>query len=162
VLPRQVTYWWYLCSAVVPNGIDTMRTVLFLSFAVVFHWTCALSQPVSPQAPLIGRWIYVGENRCIDTYAFRPDGTFSSTSGAEALEGSFTIDAPSPMAGARYKVVRTIKRGNDRPDCSGYTSASVGKSDTRYVAFSPRLDQMVVCPSASASECFGPLTRVSP
>ena len=139
-----------------------MRAAIYLSLVIVFHWTCALAQPASAQAPLIGKWVYLGENKCIDTYTFRADGTFSSTSGTEALEGSFTIDGPSPMTGARYRVVRTIKSGNDRPDCSGYARVNVGKSDTRYVAFSPRLDQMIVCPSLSASECFGPLTRVSP
>lgn len=120
--------------------------------------TCALAQSPSGLNPLVGRWIYVDALKCTDIYEFRSDGTFSSTSGAEVLDGAYIMDAPDAN-GISYRVLRTINKGNGLRDCAGYVT-KVGRVDTRYVLFKRRFTELVVCPSPTAPECFGPLRRI--
>ena len=138
-----------------------MRATSVLTFATAFLCACSVEPPRPMETPLIGKWVYVGAKSCTDTFTFRSDGTFSSTSGTEALEGSYSVEGP-PNVNAPFKLVRTIKSGNGRPDCGGQVSASVGKTDTRYVAFSPQLNEMIVCSSPTTAQCFGPLKRTPP
>ena len=138
-----------------------MRITLVLLFAVAFLCACSVAPPAPMETPLIGRWVYVDAKSCVDTYTFRSDGTFSSTSGKEALEGSYSVEGP-PSVSALFKVVRTFNSGNGRPDCRGQVSASVGKTDTRYVAFATQLNEMIVCSSPTTAQCFGPLKRAIP
>ena len=138
-----------------------MRITLVLPFATAFLCACAGAPPAPTEKSLIGKWVYVDAKGCADTYTFRSDGTFSSTSGQGALEGSFSVEGPVSV-NAPFKVVRTIKSGNGRPDCGGQVGAGVGKTDTRYVAFAPQLDEIIVCSSPTTSQCFGPLKRTSP
>jgi hypothetical protein len=138
-----------------------MRITLVLPFTTAFLCACSVAPPAPTERALIGNWVYVDANGCADTYAFRSDGTFSSTSGKEAIEGSFSVEAP-PNASTPFKVARTIKSGNGRPDCGGKVSTSVGKTDTRYVAFAPQLNEMIVCLSPTTAQCLGPLKRTIP
>ena len=138
-----------------------MRITLVLPFAAAFLSACSVAPPAPKETSLIGKWVYVDAKGCADTYIFRSDGTFSSTSGKEGLEGSFSVEGPANVS-APFKVVRTIKSENGRPDCGGRVSASVGKTDTRYVAFAPQLDEIIVCSSPDTSQCFGPFKRTSP
>ena len=138
-----------------------MRITLVLPFAAAFLCACAVAPPAPTEASLIGKWVYVDAKGCADTYTFRSDGTFSSTSGKEALDGTFSVERPANVS-APFKVVRAIKSGNGRPDCGGQIGASVGKTDTRYVAFAPQLDEIIVCSSPTTAQCFGPLKRTSP
>ena len=139
-----------------------MRITLVLPFAAAFLCACAAAPPAPKETSLIGKWVYVDAKGCADSYTFRSDGTFSTSSGSgkEALEGSFSVEGPA-NAGAPFKVVRTIKSGNGRPDCGGRVGASVGKTDTRYVAFAPQLDEIIVCSTPDTSQCFGPFKRTS-
>ena len=138
-----------------------MRVALVLPFTAAILCSCSVAPPAPMETPLVGKWVYVDAKSCVDTDTFRSDGTFSTTSGKEALEGTYSVEGP-PNAGAPYKVVRTIKSGNGGPDCRSRVSASVGKTDTRYVAFSPQLNEMVVCSSPTTAQCFGPLKRTIP
>ena len=138
-----------------------MRITLVLPFAAAFLCACSVAPPAPTETSLIGKWVYVDAKGCAYTYTFRSNGTFSSTSGKEALEGSFSVEGPANLS-APFKVVRTIKSGNGLPDCGGQVGASVGKTDTRYVAFAPQLDEIIVCSSPTTSQCFGPLKRTSP
>lgn len=138
-----------------------MRIILVLPFAAAFLCACSVAPPAPMETPLIGRWVYVDAKSCADTYAYRSDGTFSSTSGKEALEGSYSVEGP-PNVGAPFKVVRTVKSGNGLPDCRGQVGTGVGKTDTRYVAFAPQLNEMIVCSSPTTAQCFGPLKRTIP
>jgi hypothetical protein len=142
-------------------GDNTMRITSVLSFATVFLCACSVEPPKPMETPLIGKWVYVGAKSCADTHTFRSDGTFSSTSGTEALEGSYSVEGP-PNVNAPFKVVRTINSGNGRPDCGGKVSTGVGKADTRYVAFSPQLNEMIVCSSPTTAQCLGPFKRTIP
>jgi len=138
-----------------------MRMTPALSFAAALLCACS-SEPTAPmETPLIGKWVYVDAKGCTDTLSFGSDGAFSSTSGKETLEGSYSVEGP-PNVNAPFTVVRTIKSGNGRPDCAGKVSASVGKTDTKYVAFSPQLNEMIVCSSPTTAQCFGPLKRAIP
>jgi hypothetical protein len=138
-----------------------MRITFVLPFAAAILCACSVAPPAPMETPLIGKWVYVDAKSCADTYTFRSDGTFSSTSGKEALEGSYSVEGP-PSVSAPFKVVRTVTSGNGRPNCGGQVGASVGKTETRYVAFAPQLNEMIVCSSPTTSQCFGPLKRTIP
>jgi len=138
-----------------------MRITSVLPFAGAFLCACAAEPPAPMETPLIGKWVYVGAKGCADTVTFRSDGTFSSTSGTEAHDGSYSVEGP-PNVNAPFKVVRTIKSANGRPNCGGQVGASAGQTDTRYVAFSPQLNEMIVCSSPTTAQCFGPLKRAIP
>ena len=138
-----------------------MRITFVLPFAAAFLCACSTTPTVPMETPLIGKWVYVDAKGCADTYTFRSDGTYSSTSGKEALEGIYSVEGP-PSVNAPFKVGRTINSGNGRPDCGGQVSASVGRTDTRYVAFSPQLNEMIVCLTPTTAQCLGPLKRTVP
>jgi hypothetical protein len=138
-----------------------MRIISVLPFAAAFLSACSVAPPAPMETPLIGKWVYVDAKSCADTYTFRSDGAFSITSGKEALEGSYTVEGP-PNVNAPFKVVRTITSGNGQPDCRGQLGTSAGKTDTRYVAFAPQLNEMIVCASPTTAQCLGPLKRTIP
>src|SRR5260370_11841185 len=89
-----------------------------LGLVIGFLSAYALAQSSKPANPLVGQWRYVDQNNCVDTYQFESDGSFSSTSGSEALEGIYTIEPPTDPSGG-YVAVRTILKGNRRPDFDG-------------------------------------------
>ena len=116
----------------------------------------ALGQSAIPYTPLLGLWSYTDEG-CTDTYLFRKDGTFTSTSGAERLDGRFAIEILPDHVNAPYKVSRTNLRDNLGKDCLGSSKNDVGSKDTRYVMFNASKDKMMVCSSPEGTKCFGPL-----
>lgn len=117
----------------------------------------ATAEQIQPNNPLIGDWQYKEDSSCAESYSFRADGGFSTTSGSESLEGHYTIESP---VGGRYKVTRTITKDNHLPDCGGSAADHTGESDVRYATFSRDNNALMVCPTAVSNECFGPLARV--
>lgn len=118
---------------------------------------------VSPLAwatdsPLLGRWSFT-EGGCADTYLFRGDGSFISTSGEERRTGSFAVEVLSGNPKAPYKVVRNSLHDNTGKDCVGSSADDSGTQDVRYVFFNASKNQMMVCSSPGAERCFGPLIR---
>ena len=132
-----------------------------LALVIGFLSAYALAQSSKPANPLVGQWRYVDQNNCVDTYQFETDGSFSSTSGSEALEGIYTAEPPT-NPGEGYVVVRTILKGNGRPDCDGLVTNQIGKRNVRYVFFNGERNDLFVCPSPRAQDCFGPLRRAVP
>jgi hypothetical protein len=123
-----------------------------------FMSVAALAQSPITESPILGRWSFT-EDGCTDTYHFRKDGTFSSTSGAESRDGRFTIELLPGNPNAPYKAVRTNLRDNRGKDCVGSSKDDSGTRDTRYLIFNQSKDQMMVCSSPDAQKCFGPLVR---
>jgi hypothetical protein len=123
---------------------------------------CANAQAASESSPIVGTWTITNpENQCMDVYTFHSDGNYTSTSGLEVVQGTYTISAPSDKVG-RFKVTRTVRHNNGGKDCAGGTENNTGKVDTRYIMFHPEVHQMAVCFAPDTDECFGPLTRVKP
>jgi hypothetical protein len=118
------------------------------------------AQRLVPSNPLTGNWRYIDRVGCGDFYYFRADGTFSSASGLESLEGRYSIESPSELTNGRFKVTRTIAVDNHLADCSGSATDDTGKTDVRYVYFRRDNDELMVCPTAVSKTCFGPLERV--
>lgn len=116
-----------------------------------------LDDELAANHPLIGNWRYSSDTSCVESYDFRADGSFSSTSGSDSIEGRYTIESP---ARGRYKVTRTITHDNHLADCNGFAADNTGASDVRYVTFSRDRNVLRVCPTAVSNECFGPLARV--
>lgn len=121
--------------------------------------TTSATMPLSLQVgDITGTWTFA-ENNCADTYKFRPDGTFSSTSGEEALEGKYVSERVSSADPTRLKVVRTVIKDNLGKDCVGSTKDNSGKSDIRYVKFDSTGNELMVCSTPAVNRCFGPLLR---
>jgi len=137
---------------------------LFMRFPIVLAVFMAFlispicfAQLAPSESPVLGKWAFT-KNGCTDTYEFRKNGTYSSTSGAEIRDGRFTVEILPDNPNASYKITRTNLHDNGGKDCTSLKNNSEMK-DTRYLVFSASKDQMMVCPSPDAKKCFGPLIR---
>jgi hypothetical protein len=110
--------------------------------------------------PIVGTWSWViFGGSCTETWQFRHNRTMLGTSGGEVAEKTYEI-AATPDASGFYKLVETVVRQNDKPDCSGATLDGPGEQSTRYIQFSPQGDKLLVCRTPALSACFGPLKRM--
>jgi hypothetical protein len=110
--------------------------------------------------PISGKWTWTlpGSKACNETVHYRIDGKRAGTSGEEVTESEFQI-TPMPSLLGFYRLVETVTQSNGKPDCAGDLHQASGNSVTRFIQFSPKLDQMIVCMEASLKACFGPLKR---
>jgi len=109
--------------------------------------------------PIVGTWSWVTfGGRCTETWQFRHNRTLLSTSGQEVAEKKYDIAATADAQGF-YKLVETVVRQNDKPDCAGAMLEGPGEQSTRFIQFSPKGDKLLVCQAAALNACFGPLTR---
>lgn len=97
-------------------------------------------------------------NGCADTYDYRSDGTFSSSSAEERMVGRYAAELSSGTK-ASLKVLRAVASDNRQADCTGSTKDQSGSQDTRYLVFGTNKNQMQVCFTATGERCFGPLVR---
>jgi hypothetical protein len=137
-----------------------LRRAAPLALLTGLTYLCAFGQSTQPN-PLVGKWRYVDENGCTDTYEFQTDGTFSSNSGSESLEGTYTVEAPTNASRGAYLVTRNILKGNGRLDCVGHVTSRRGKRGIGYTFFNGELNDLFVCQSPSSRECFGPVRRIA-
>jgi hypothetical protein len=109
-------------------------------------------------SPIVGKWIFTEEG-CADTYDFRNNGSFSSSSGSETRSGRYSVKLLPDHPSAAYRIVRTTLKDNGGKDCIGSSKSHAGTSDTRFLMFNVAKDQVLVCSSPNARLCFGPLLR---
>ncbi len=117
--------------------------------------------PVNPALhPLIGNWAWtLPGKQCGETLTYRADGTRSGSSGEEVTQGRYEISAmPSPLS--FYRLVETITESNGKQDCSGDLHEASAKPVIRFILFSPKHDQFIVCKEEELKTCVGPLKRV--
>ena len=115
--------------------------------------------PPAPKHSIVGNWTFEMPNtKCSETYAFRPDGTATATSGEEKAETKYEISA-APSAKGFYKLSQTIAKDNGKKDCSGQIT-ELGTKSTNYIRFDPSGEAFVVCQSESIDSCVGPVIRV--
>ncbi len=144
---------------------------LFLLVPAVLTCGIALAQPagrapsaepaaVPAQHPLIGTWTWtLPGKQCNETWRYRADGRRLGTSGEEVTQGDYQVPAQPTSAGF-YALTETVTNSNGKRDCSGDLHADGDESVLRFIQFSPKQDQFIVCKAASLEACFGPLKRV--
>ena len=113
------------------------------------------------QNPLAGSWSgKLPGKSCVETFHYRANGTRTVTSGDEVTQADYTIP-PMPSLLGFYRLLETVTVANGKKDCSGDLHEASGEPVTRFIQFSPRQDQLIVCREESLKACFGPLKRVS-
>ncbi|WP_309683363.1 hypothetical protein [Polaromonas sp.] len=95
----------------------------------------------------------------METWQYRANGSRQLSSGDELTQAGYEISAKPSLLGF-YRLVETVTQSSGKPDCAGDLHEAPGDSVTRYIQFSPRQDQLIVCREESLKACFGPLKRV--
>lgn len=110
--------------------------------------------------PLVGTWNWTLPGKpCTETWQYRADGRRLGTSGEEVTQGDYQVSA-KPTTTGFYPLTETVTNSNGKRDCSGDLHADGDESVIRFIQFSPKQDQFIVCKTASLEACFGPLRRV--
>jgi len=122
--------------------------------------TSIAASTAAPAAhPLVGTWSWTLGKTCTETWQYRADGKRLGTSGEEVTQADYQVPA-KPTTTGFYPVTETVTNSNGKRDCSGDLHADGDESVIRFIQFSPKQDQLIVCKAASLEACFGPLRRV--
>jgi len=110
--------------------------------------------------PLVGTWSWtLPGKQCVETWQYHADGRRLGTSGEEVTQGDYQVPA-KPTTTGFYPLTETVTSSNGKRDCSGDLHTEGDESLLRFIQFSPKQDQFIVCKAASLEACFGPLKRV--
>ena len=110
--------------------------------------------------PLVGRWAWSLQGKsCNESLTYRTDGTRSASSGQEQTQSRYEMSVMPSLLGF-YRLTETVTQSNDKPDCAGDVHPAGGEPVTRFVQFSPKHDQFIVCKQESLKACYGPLKRI--
>lgn len=110
--------------------------------------------------PIVGTWSWtLPGKQCVETLQYRADGMRLGTSGEEVTQGDYQVPA-RPTTTGFYPLTETVTQSNGKRDCSGDLHAAGDESVIRFIQFSPKQDQFIVCKAASLEACFGPLKRM--
>jgi len=135
--------------------------ILFLLFTALL---CNLASaqtalPVQPH-PLSGVWSWtLPGTSCSESLHYRTDGMRESRSGEEVTLSRYEVSALPGLTGF-YRVTETVTESNAKADCAGDLHAAPGEAVIRFIQFSPRRDQLLVCREESLKACYGPLRRL--
>lgn len=122
--------------------------------------SAAKAAGTAAQHPLIGTWSWtLPGKQCVETWQYRADGRRLGTSGEEVTQGDYQVPA-KPTTTGFYPLTETVTNSNGKRDCSGDLHADGDESVLRFIQFSPKRDQFIVCKAASLEACFGPLKRM--
>ena len=120
------------------------------------------AQPAPPapvEHPLSASWSWtLPGKQCTETLHYLANGTRTSTSGEEVAQSRYQV-SPVPSLLGFYKVTETVTETNGKADCAGDVHEASGAPVTRFIQFSPKKDQLIVCKEESLKACFGPLKR---
>jgi hypothetical protein len=158
-----------------PQDTSAARTDLGVVLAALFSSLAAaqglkpspsIRPPASAPAantathPLVGTWSWTLPGKtCAETWQYRADGRRLGTSGEEVTQADYQVSA-TPTSAGFYPLTETVTNSNGKRDCSGDLHADGDESVIRFIQFSPKRDQFIVCKAASLEACFGPLKRV--
>ena len=136
-----------------------LLAALLCSFATVQAAGPSPATPSQPH-PIIGSWTWTLPGKsCAESYKYRANGTRTSISGEETTLSEYEI-SPIPGLLGFYRLTETVTESNGKRDCSGDLHEASGEKVTRFIQFSPKLDQLIVCKEESLKACFGPLKRL--
>lgn len=111
--------------------------------------------------PIVGNWAWtLPGKQCSETLKYRADGTRSGSSGEEVTQARYEVSAMPSLLGF-YRLAETISESNGKRDCSGDLHEASAEPVTRFIQFSPKRDQFIVCQEEELRACFGPLKRVN-
>ena len=111
--------------------------------------------------PLTGSWAWtLPGKQCRETLKYRQDGSRSGSSGEEVTQGRYEVSAMPSLVGF-YKLTETITQSNDKADCAGDVHPANGEPVIRFLQFSPKRDQFIVCKEEELKACYGPLKRTA-
>ena len=143
---------------------------------ILFTALATLAAAQTPAAhPLVGMWrstVVMAPNvaasdaarsaakpvPCVETMDYRANHIRLGSSGAEITRSTYDVSA-KPSTDGFYRLSQTILEANGKPDCAGDLHSKADDTLVRFIQFSPRQDQFIVCQSASLAACFGPFTR---
>ncbi|MBH2018030.1 MAG: hypothetical protein I8H91_00360 [Burkholderiales bacterium] len=120
-----------------------------------------LSTSPAAQHPLAGSWSWTlpGKDKpCTENLHYRANGTRQGSSGEETTQSRYEV-TPIPSLLGFYRLTETVTEGNGKKDCSGDLHEATGEPVTRFIQFSPKKDQLIICREESLKACFGPLKR---
>lgn len=122
------------------------------------------AQPASQrpvQHPLMASWSWTfSDKQCTETVHYLANGTRATTSGDEVAQSRYEV-TPVPSLLGFYKIVETVTETNGKTDCAGDAHEVSGETVIRFIQFSPKKDQLIVCKDESLKACFGPLLRTN-
>ena len=140
-----------------------MRILLFLTVLLCSFFSAHAAEPL-PSAraphPLTGSWSWTLPGKsCTEQLHYRANGTRQGSSGEETTKSSYEVTAlPSLMA--FYRLSETVTDSNGKRDCSGDLHNATGEPVIRFIQFSPKKDQLIICREETLKACFGPLKRL--
>lgn len=133
---------------------------LFCGLAAAQTAKPAPSAPAPAPHPLVGTWSWtLAGKACTETWQYSVKGTRLNTSGEEVTRGDYEISA-APSAQGFYRLTDTVTDSNGKRDCSGDLHEASDPPVVRFIQFSPKQDQFIVCKAESLQACFGPLKRM--
>lgn len=150
------------------------RTPFLLCAALLLHAAATFAQSAAsaitvPKAhPILGVWqssVQVAAaggksatRACPETLDYRASNIRLGTSGKEITRATFTIGNTATKTGF-YRLTETVLASNGKPDCAGDVHEAKDDTEVRFIQFSPKRDQFIVCRAESLAECFGPFAR---
>jgi len=126
------------------------------------HAASAASAAAANEAhhPLTGLWHWTMPGKaCAETWHYHANNTRTSSSGAEITQSHYEVASKPNLLGF-YRLTETVTESNGKRDCAGDLHEVVGEPVTRFIQFSPKLDQLIVCKEESLKACFGPFKRI--
>ena len=140
------------------------RGWMLASAALVFMTQAIAADPAGTHTAaahaISGKWTWtLPAKACTETMHYRSDGKRLGTSGEEVTEAEFRI-TPLPSLLGFYRLDETLTVANGKPDCAGDLHVAGDAGSTRFIQFSPKKDQLIVCKTESLQACYGPLRRV--
>lgn len=110
--------------------------------------------------PLVGSWTWTRpQNKCTETYTYRRDGTYSTVSGAERTEGTYTLSA-EPDAAGFYEYADHVTKDFGGRDCADSDADITGEEAHLFIAIHASGEQILICFEPGFDKCFGPLRKV--
>lgn len=118
--------------------------------------------PIAPsQHPIVGNWTWTLPGKsCTESLQYSNDGSRTGRSGEEVTQSRYEI-SPVPSLLGFYRLVETVTASNNKRDCSGDLHEASSEPVTRFIQFSPKRDQLIVCKEEELKACFGPLKRTT-
>ena len=142
-------------------GVVRLRTP-FIFAALLFSLPLvrAAEAPAPAPHPLTGSWSWtLAQKPCTERLEYRAGGMRHSSSGEEMAQSRYHV-SPIPSLLGFYRLTEAVTESNAKADCAGDVHEAGGEPVTRYLQFSPKKDQLIVCREESLKACFGPLKRL--
>ena len=144
-----------------PPGVARLRTpFIFATLLCSLALARAAEPPAPAPHPLGGSWSWtLPQKPCTERLDYRASGKRHSSSGEETTQSRYNV-SPIPSLLGFYRLTETVTDSNAKADCAGDVHEAGGEPVTRFIQFSPKKDQLIVCREESLKACFGPLKRL--